>query len=331
MSISKTSTPFRISINLMPEAPVTQLVAVAQEAENLGYARVWVYDEGLAARDVYVVLTAIAAATKTVHVGPGITNPYTRHPATTAMSIATLHEMTGGRAFLGIGAGGSLTLGPLGVDRSKPLTAVRETIAACRELFDGESVTMEARHFSLSDARLTLDSPTHAEIWLAGRGPHMLQLGGELATGVMLEFLHKDTIAHHRGLVTEGAARSGNDPRLCYSTMIITTDEEMESARPHMTYRIVDSQPDIKAQLGITPEDVEKIRSAMTHGLEAAGEYVKTDWVRPFVIAGSVDECAVELRDMMVQNNFEEFILPVLHLQDSSRLMNVVANVMAMI
>ena len=90
----------KIGINLMPEAPVSDLVVLARIAEELGFARVWVYDEGLAMRDVYVTMTAIAAATSKVHVGTGITNPYTRHPSTTAAAIATLHEMTGGRAFL---------------------------------------------------------------------------------------------------------------------------------------------------------------------------------------------------------------------------------------
>lgn len=320
--------PFSASINLMPEAAVSDLVAIAVEAEGLGFRRIWVYDEGLAARDVYVTMTAIAAATSTVHIGPGITNPYTRHPATTAMGVATLHEMSAGRAFLGIGAGGSLTLDPMGVDRSGPLSAVRDTMRACRGLFDGESVTIDANHFSLNNARLSFSVPNPPEIWLAGRGPKMLQLGGELATGVMLEFLHKDTITHHRALVDIGAARSGNSPRICYSTMVITTDEEMESARPHMTYRLVDSQPDVKARLGITPEDVDRIRSAMAGGLEAAAEYVKTDWVRPFVISGSIDECASELRALMSTHGFEEFILPVLNLHDASRLMRVVADVM---
>lgn len=312
----------------MPEAPVPELVGIAVEAERLGFSRVWVYDEGLAARDVYVTLTAIAAATSRVHVGPGITNPYTRHPATTAMSIATLHEMTGGRAFLGIGAGGSLTLDPLGVDRSKPLVAVRETINACRALLDGDTVSVDARHFSLSNARLPFSTPNRPEIWFAGRGPLMLRLGGELASGVMLEFLHKDTIAHHRSLVAAGAAKSGNNPRLCYSTMVITSDEEMNAARPHMTYRLVDSQPDIKEELGFSPEDEARIRSAMADGIDAAGEYVKTDWVRPFVISGSVDECASELRTLMTTHGFEEFILPILQLDDASRLMRVVADVM---
>jgi len=116
------------SINLIPETATTTMARLAAEAETLGYRRCWVYDEGLATRDAYVTMAAIGAATERIEIGPGITNPYTRHPAQTASAIATLDEVTGGRAFLGIGAGGSLTLDPIGLVREKPLTAVRETI-----------------------------------------------------------------------------------------------------------------------------------------------------------------------------------------------------------
>jgi alkanesulfonate monooxygenase SsuD/methylene tetrahydromethanopterin reductase-like flavin-dependent oxidoreductase (luciferase family) len=57
-----------LSVNLMPEAPVSELVSLAKMAEELGYRRVWVYDEGLAMRDVYVTMTAIAAATTKVQI-----------------------------------------------------------------------------------------------------------------------------------------------------------------------------------------------------------------------------------------------------------------------
>lgn len=106
----------RTGINIIPEGPIAGLVEVAVEAERLGFGRCWAYDEGLATRDVYVTLAAIAAATSTIEIGPGITNPYTRHPAQTASAVASLDELSGGRAFLGIGAGGSLTLTPLGID-----------------------------------------------------------------------------------------------------------------------------------------------------------------------------------------------------------------------
>ena len=73
-----------LSVNLMPEGPIGQVVELARLAEASGYRRCWVYDEGVHTRDVYVTLAAIAGATERVGLGPGITNPYVRHPGATA-------------------------------------------------------------------------------------------------------------------------------------------------------------------------------------------------------------------------------------------------------
>ena len=104
------------SVNLIPEAPVAVIRDLAVRAEELGFSRCWVNDEGLATRDVYVTMAAILRSTERLVVGPGVTNAYTRHPGQTAAAIATLAEMSSGRAFLGLGAGGSLTLDPLGLE-----------------------------------------------------------------------------------------------------------------------------------------------------------------------------------------------------------------------
>jgi 5,10-methylenetetrahydromethanopterin reductase len=315
------------SVNLIPEAPVRHMVELAMEAERLGFERCWIYDEGLATRDVYVTMAAVATRTRTIKIGTGITNPYTRHPASTAGAIATIHELSGGRAFLGLGAGGSLTLGPLGTDRSHPLRAVRETLAACRALFTGEPVNYVGETVSLTNATLGFADPS-IEIWLAGRGPKMLQLGGALADGVMLDFLHKDTMGDYVDLVRNGAATTGNDPDICYSTMIVTSQAELDAVRPHMTYRLVDSPAHVKEKLGITPADVEAIKAAMPAGLHEAAQFVKEEWVHPFVIAGTASECGAELAQMMDQYGIDEFLLPVLELHQAVETMQTLAEVL---
>ena len=160
MAGSEQSGPMiRASLNLIPEAPVEKMVDLAAYAEELGFGRCWVYDEGLATRDVYVTMTAIMLATDRIQVGPGITNAYTRHPGQTAAAIASLDEVSGGRAFLGLGAGGSLTLDPLAIPRNRPLETIRQAIVACRGLFAGETVDMEGPHFSLQSAHLDYSQP----------------------------------------------------------------------------------------------------------------------------------------------------------------------------
>lgn len=317
----------KTGVNLIPEGPVARVVELAAEAERLGYQRCWVYDEGLATRDVYVTMTAIATATERIAIGPGITNAYTRHPATTSAAIASLDELSGHRAFLGLGAGGSLTLDPMGVDRSHPVQALRDTIAACRGLLAGNTVSIEGATFTLREARLGFPCRKDLEIWLAGRGPRMLQLGGELADGVMFDFVHKDRLGEYAGLVRGGAGRSGNRPRICYSTMVITDERALAETKPHMTYRLVDSPPLVREMLGISAGEVERIRRAMAGGLREAGDLVRDEWVLPFVISGSVDECAGELAKLMEQHSLDEFLLPVLDLDSAAELMGSVAAV----
>lgn len=317
-------------VNLIPDVPMSQIIELGQEAERLGYDKCWVYDEGLATRDVYISLAAIAQKTSRIQLGTGITNPFTRHPAVTASSIATLDELSGGRAFLGLGAGGTLTLAPLMIERQKPLTAVREMLLVMRPLLRGETVSYQGEIVRLQDARMTYARPD-IPVWIAGRGKKMLMLGGELSDGVVLEFLHKEFIQEYVDLVKSGAQLSGNQPKICYSTMIITNERVMEELRPHMTYRLVDSPPEVKQLIGMTEQDVEAIRLTMgTKGLIEAGKLIKDEWITPFVIMGSEAACAAELSSIMTRYGFDEFLLPILETQTAATLMAEVGKVLSM-
>lgn len=312
---------------LMPVTAIGRLVELAELAEELGYSRVWVPDEGLASRDVFVTMAAMAQATSTIKIGTGIVNPYSRHPALIASAIATIDELSGGRAFLGYGAGGSLTLGPLGIDRPRPLRHVRDAIKASRRLFNGETVDMHTETLNLSQAKLSV-SRSDLEIWFAGRGPRMLKQAGELADGVLLEFLHKPTLGDYVATVREGAIGRDTQPKLCYSTMIITNPDRIKEVRPHMTYRLVDSPPEVKELLGITEADTRAIAAAMQHGLHVAAELIPDEWVDPFVIRGTVNECAAELTTLMNGHGFDEFMLVVADMDGADVLMQEVAEVM---
>jgi len=315
------------SINIIPEAPISEMVDIAIHAETLGFDRCWVYDEGLATRDVYVTLAAIANATTRLKLGPGITNPHTRHPGQTAAAIASLDELSEGRAFLGIGAGGSLTLDPLGIERHKALAAVGETIEACRRLWSGRSVDLDGEHVQLRAATLDYGRPD-TEIWLAGRGPKMLRLGGARAHGVMLDFIHKQSLADYIALVRNGAEESGRNARICYSTAVVTSDDDFEFVRPHMTYRLVDAPQSVKDALGIDAAATDRIRNALRGGIDAAAEHVPDEWIVPFVIAGSVGECTSQLGDLVDRHGFEEFLLPVFEMADNRAYLNRVARVL---
>lgn len=298
----------QLACMVMPEGPVDRIVEVAREAERIGLARVWIPDEGLAGRDCYITLAAIAAATERIGIGTGITNAYTRHPGVTAAAIATLDELSHGRAALGVGAGGGLALGPLAIDRVAPLGAIRDLVTAARSLWSGDMVDRPGVTGSFDAARLPYgrgDIP----IWLAGRGPNVMALGGELADGFMLSYLHKELIGDHVGAIRGAAAAAGRPaPRLAYMTMIATDEAMVERARAALTFRLVDSPQEVKQRLGLGPAEVDALRTAVRDGgPSGAAHLVRDEWIDQFVIVGSPNECRAELRLLMSRHGLDEF------------------------
>src|SRR5712691_5606954 len=113
------------------------MVEFIQHAEDLGLDEMWLGDEG-PARDPLTVLAAAAIRTSRIRLAVGVTNPYVRHPAATAVSMMTIHELSGGRAILGLGVGGNLALSPLGIAPEHPLEVMRQAMATMRAVTRGE-------------------------------------------------------------------------------------------------------------------------------------------------------------------------------------------------
>ena len=293
---------------VMPEGPVGQVVDAAVAAEALGCSRVWIPDEGLAARECWVTLGAVAAATGSVQVGTGITNAYTRHPGVTAAAVATLDEASGGRAALGIGAGGALTLAPLAIDRRSPVAAMRELVTTSRALWSGQVVDHDGVAGGFRRARLGYGRP-NIPIWLAGRGPRVMHLAGELADGFIMSFVHKELIGEHVAAIRGAADEHGRPrPRLCYMTILATTARAREGARAALTFRLVDSPDHVKARIGLDARAEASIRRALSDGGPGvAARFVRDDWIDAFVICGTVGECRAELAALVAANGIDEF------------------------
>ena len=310
--------PFRVALvsgvmvqlacMVMPEGPVEAVVRAAAAAEDLGCGRVWIPDEGLAARECWVTLGAVAAATSSVEVGTGITNAYTRHPGMTAAAVATLDEASGGRAALGIGAGGALTLTALAIERRAPVTAMRELVATSRALWSGEVVDRDGVAGGFRHARLHFGRPD-IPIWVAGRGPRVMRLAGEVADGFIMSFVHKELIGEHVAAIRSTADEFGRShPRLCYMTILATTEAARQAARASLTFRLVDSPETVKARIGLDPATEAAIRRGLADGGPAAAAHlVRDDWVDAFVISGTVQECRAELNALVTAHGIDEF------------------------
>src|SRR5919106_4344333 len=235
-------------VGLPPEAPVPDLVELAEGAERLGYEYVWVNDERLE-RDPSTVLAAIAMQTRLLRVGPGVTNPYSRHPALLATAAATLDELSGGRAVLGIGAGGT-NHAALGIEREAPVVALREALAVIRGLLSGATVTVEGRVIRAVSATLGFDACEGLPIYVGARGPKVLELAGELADGVIVGNVASEAgwryALDHVGRGAERAGRGVEDLSLVawlYACVADDGEAALDAIRPMAATSLVTSRP----------------------------------------------------------------------------------------
>jgi len=202
-----------LQLLLLGDAPVKRLVERARLAEANGYSAVWVADERFY-REVYSCLGQLAARTSKVLLGPCVTDPFTRHPALTAMAIAALDEISGGRAILGMGAGIS-GFAELGIERRKPARAIREAIELIRTLLGGATADFCGEVVAFDHGRLSF-APLRAAIpvYVASNGPLGQRVAAEIADGVIMEACGSPAEVDALRTAVGGAARqAGRDPQ----------------------------------------------------------------------------------------------------------------------
>ena len=204
---------------VLPGYPAPRLAEIARLAERSGYDYFWLADERFF-REVYASLTHVAHVTERIQLGPCVTDPYSRHPALTAMAIATLDDISGGRAVLGIGAGVS-GFRELGIAREKPAVAIRESVELIRRLLRGETVTYKGEHVSFDDGKLDFTP-----------------MRGDVPIYVASQQLHGCRVA---GRVADGARAAGRDPKIVdlAARLNVCVHDDPEIARDVMRPGIV--------------------------------------------------------------------------------------------
>lgn len=172
---------------LFPDAPARELVDAVVAADEAGIDEVWIADEGVM-REPLAVLSAAATMTTRIRLGIGITTPALRHPGALGASIATLDELSNGRAMLGLGIGGDLTLAPFGVRVERPVAMLRDAIRIARAVVERRPTA-------------GYETPAHAmparkvPIYVASRGEQINRLASRDADGVFLSGLRLDDVA----------------------------------------------------------------------------------------------------------------------------------------
>jgi len=165
-------------------APVTDIPAQARSAEEGGASTLWIACH-LYLRDPITMAALALGATRRIKVALMAMSPYSAHPVFIAMAAATLEEMYPGRVILCLGAGAPADLKAAGIEATRPLVTIDETVKICRALLAGEMVNFDGQVFHVSGRRLA-NGGRNVPIVLAASRARMLQLAGQKTDGVLI-------------------------------------------------------------------------------------------------------------------------------------------------
>lgn len=203
---------------------------LARGADDAGFESLWIPEVG--SRDALVVAALVGCQTRRATVGTGVVPVFSRNPVTLALAAATAAESSGGRFILGLGAGHPFTAQAwYSSPWRHPRTRLREMIDVVRRILAGERVS---HHGEVRVDGFHLASiPPHVPIYLAGLTPGTLRMAGEIADGVLLNWLPPEGMHRCGFLVREAAADAGRTVRVAGYVRVAAADEpdQLEEAQ----------------------------------------------------------------------------------------------------
>ncbi|MDL2261837.1 5,10-methylenetetrahydromethanopterin reductase [Methanimicrococcus sp. OttesenSCG-928-J09] len=300
----------KFGIELVPNEPVFKIAAYTKAAEEQGFEYVWITDH-YNNREVYSTISVLALATNKIKIGAGVTNPYTRSPVVTASSIASVNEIAGGRVILGIGPGDKMTFEALGLAGEKPLTAVRESAEAVRELLTGKKTTYDGDIVKLKNAKLDFADPKktgvdmNIPIYIGAQGPKMLETAGAVGDGVLINGSHPDDFKAAAVQIKKGAEAAGKNIKdidiAAYTCFSIDEDIEKAyaAAKPVTAFIIAGSSDPLLERHGLSQEMKKEIADAISKGDFKGLNTIITDAAADrFAVIGNPEECLKKSKEL---------------------------------
>ena len=308
-----------VGIALDGMAPIHEMIDLARQADAARVDSLWVA-EHIGYRDGLASTMALLTATDNLTVAPVATSIYTRHPMITAMTAATLAEYAPGRVILTMATGNPRAHArEMGLSLERPVAVMREYVQVLRGLWSGDPVTFSGEFFRLDDATFYVVPRQRLPVFVAGIGPRMLELAGELGDGAVFSAgLSPVAIRHCIELVRLGAARAGRDAQMVKTVAILITAVAKDSgrarrqARAFFAYALRNRFIAENVKLTGTPIDIRAAAAAAAHGdWDAAAALIPDDALDDYAIAGTREECAAQLKRFLVEGLDVPVLLPV--------------------
>jgi len=286
---------------------VKQVVNYTKLAESKDIDYVWITNH-YNNRHAYPTLAMIAANTDTIKMGPGIMNTFTDTPAAIASFMATLNEISDGRAVLGIGPGDLSTLPKLAIDPVKPVARLTEGVTQIRKLLSGEEVkkTGNMEFFDYDGAKLTgvtLPGKKGIPIYIGAQGPKVLELAGTIGDGALINASNPKDFDAAIPIIKAAMEKAGkkNFDVGAYTAMSIDKDEKKarNAAKIVAAFIAAGSPPAILERHNLDMNNVAKIKDALARfDFKAVGGLVGDAEIDAFTIAGTPDTVKQKCEDL---------------------------------
>jgi probable F420-dependent oxidoreductase len=276
--------------------PVRSFLDLGALAERGGYHSVWL-PEGRG-REAFAQLGALAATTRRIRLGTGILPVFSRPPALTAMALATLDDLSGGRVLFGIGAGHpAITV--RGDDRpfTRPVQAIREYVEIVRQVMSGATVRYGGRVFRVEEFTLESTPARQVPVFIAALRGRMLRLAGAMGDGVLLNWMPPEHAGRCAAAVRDAARAAGRPDgavtTACFVRACVTDDGEearLVLRRLIAAYAALDAYARMFVECGFGA-DVEAIRAAWGGGVDAAARAVGDGMTESLGLIGTAAHC----------------------------------------
>ena len=301
----------RVALYLQDAHDLRDGLDYVRYAEQRGFEAVWQAESRLV-RDAIVPMAAYAAVTERLKVGSGVINNWTRNIGLLAATFLTLDDLAPGRIICGIGAWWDPLARNVGIERRKPLTAMRETVEVLRRLLNMERVTFHGEFHHVDGIELDVvhgrREPRYVPIMIGATGDQMMQLTGEISDGAVLNYcVPPEYSIRALELLEIGAKKSGRTlddldrPQLIVCSVDHDHDKAIDSTRGLLTQYLA-QQPHIAKASGVSQEVVAQIQSilgwpATKEQIQQAKHLVPEDLIHRISASGTPSEARLKVEE----------------------------------
>jgi 5,10-methylenetetrahydromethanopterin reductase len=301
----------RVALYLQDAHDLRDGLDYVRYAEQRGFEAVWQAESRLV-RDAIVPMAAYAAVTEKIKIGSGVINNWTRNIGLLAATFLTLDDLAPGRIICGLGAWWDPLAHNVGIERRKPLQAMRETVEVLRRLLNMERVTFHGEFHNVEGIELDVvhgrREPRHVPIMIGATGGKMMELTGEIADGAVLNYCvppeYNDEALQQLEAGAKKAGRKLEDidrPQLIVCSVDHDREKAIDTTRGLLTQYLA-QQPHIAKASGVAEDVVKNIQAILgwpaTHEqIEKAKHLVPEELIYKITASGTPDEARAKVQE----------------------------------